>query len=207
MLTTIPFQGFYQSCHDDAIDRAIEYAAEINDNGDSNPIIASELQRCIDFRKVYEAYAKDYTQALAIFLKVNLRYDEFSSPREYNFTTDKIFANISDSGFQRLYDSVDKAALADLVADRFTSRDGFISFYSGDIADWPEDITEWDHNQAGTVLELAATEQDWQEDEYSHETNSNGDLDNWIDAAMDQRGHRLLRIVGYLRERSYRRYA
>lgn len=204
MKTTIPFEGFYCSVHAEAVDRAIEYAAEINDKGDSNSIIVNELRGHVDFGEVFDKYSSDYTQELAVFLKVNLKFDELSRPREYNFITDRIFASISELDFRKLYNSVDKIALGNLVSGRFTSRSGFISYYSSNFTDWPDDIAQWDHNQAGTVLELAAIERDWDEGEYACEVNDSGSLDNWLDAAMDERGQRLLRIASYLRERDAR---
>lgn len=39
------------------------------------------------------------------------------------------------------------------IKKRFTSYDGFISFYSNRIEDWlDKPLTEWDHNELGTLL-------------------------------------------------------
>jgi len=40
-----------------------------------------------------------------------------------------------------------------VIAERFTSCSGFISFYSRHLADWLEKpIVDWDHNELGTLL-------------------------------------------------------
>jgi hypothetical protein len=203
MLSTIPFSGFYDSRHNDAIDRAIESLFQ-DDRGDCNSDLINHFYNkdCIDFQKVRESYARDYTQALAIASKLQITFDELNSPKEYNFTTDRIFVNISEKSARKLFASVDKDVLRQYIKETFTSRSGFISYYSPDLNDWPDDITEWDHNQIGTLIEVAVNFDE--EDYVCRLSEYDEQIDHWVYSALKEDGIRLSNIATYLRERSIR---
>lgn len=134
MLTTIPFSGFYDSLHSGAVDQAIEQMFA-NDRGVPNKGLISALQSRCRYQQVYVNYAKFYVEAFANKFKItSLKFDELSSPREYNFTTDRIFAGISLEDARRIHSETSTAALAKLSHDEFTSRDGFASFYDADVS-------------------------------------------------------------------------
>lgn len=92
---------------------------------------------------------------------LRLAIEEMTSPRKYNFETDRIFARIPTAIVKFLFWGLARekhSTLARMIKDRFTSCSGFISNYSTDLADWIEDpVSGWDHNQVGTLL-LAALE-------------------------------------------------
>jgi hypothetical protein len=79
-------------------------------------------------------------------------WEEMVSPREYNFTTDRLFAKFSLSDLETIRQRLDAAELAQEARERFTSRSGFISFYDPDVSTWPEALEDWDHNQLGTLV-------------------------------------------------------
>ena len=54
---------------------------------------------------------------------------------------------------------IDKDVFRSTIKERFTSRDGFISFYPNRVEDWP-DLEEWDHNHVGTLLEAYVSQVD-----------------------------------------------
>lgn len=87
------------------------------------------------------------------------KFEEMTSPREYNFATDRLFASVPLYLMQRLFKlSRDDGheTLAQIIKERFTSRSGFISHYSNRLADWTgKPLAEWDYNELGTLL-LAA---------------------------------------------------
>jgi hypothetical protein len=94
-----------------------------------------------------------------------------TSPRFYNFETDRVFANISEHAARKLFAYSRKldnhATLAKVIRARFTSRDGFHSFYSNSLAEWLEKpLDEWDHNELGTLLIVACESMgdDWEQD-------------------------------------------
>jgi hypothetical protein len=203
MLSTIPFLGFYDTVHDDAIDCAIESLFE-DDNGDCNSDLINHFysSNCIDYEQVRTAYAKDYAQAFAYATKLQLSFDELNSPNEYNFQTDRIFVDVTPESVTKLFATVDKDVLRQYIKEEYTSRSGFISFYSPDLNEWPADVTEWDHNQLGTLISVAV---DFDEEKYMEELNGSGDVDNWVYSALNEKGTRLSNIAVYLRARQERR--
>lgn len=172
MLTKIPFSGFYNSIHDDALTQAVSDLSA-DDHGD--PQIEDLYDHvnwgklCIDYSKLYLAEFNDYF-ADKTGIKLRARFDELSSPREYNFTTDRIFANISQRTVLKLWKAVDKKRFAAAVKDQFTSYDGFISFYSPYAANWG-DVRTWDHNQVWKLLEtvlLQSADENWEYEVYEN---------------------------------------
>jgi len=139
----IPFQGFYQTMHMDAFDGAEEMMLEGSD---------AELE--VDWKKAHEAYAKKYLDYFndQVSMGFKFEFDSLVSPREYNFANDTLYANIDTDGLMRLLLEVDSVMFAMRAKENFTSYDGFASFYSNDPKNWGP-ISEWDHNQIGTLLD------------------------------------------------------
>lgn len=77
-------------------------------------------------------------------------WDGMTSPREYNFETDRLFVTMPLYILAKIRKAVGETALAAAFKERFTSYDGFISGYRNTIPDKP--LAEWDHNEAGTIL-------------------------------------------------------
>ena len=102
---------------------------------------------------------------------LGLTFGEMTSPREYNFTTDRVFGHVRLSTMRDLFNrsAADRhETLSRVIRDRFTSRSGFISFYSNDVRDWvKKPLRDWDHNEYGTLLwaalEIAGGELDSRE--------------------------------------------
>ena len=87
---------------------------------------------------------------------IRATFESMDSPREYNFTTDRLYANIPLAMMHLLFRksrAENHETLAAVIAERFTSRDGFISHYRRHLADWLEKpLSDWDHNELGTLL-------------------------------------------------------
>jgi len=87
---------------------------------------------------------------------LRLAFEEMTSPREYNFETDRLFCEIPLAVVRQLFamsKAEGHATLANVIRRRFTSRSGFISFYDNDLAAWLEKpVRDWDHNELGTLL-------------------------------------------------------
>jgi hypothetical protein len=140
-------------------------------------------------------------------VEVKLHFDELSSPRSYNFTTDRIFAKLSRDSVRKLYRAVDKALLDRVITARFTSYDGFSSFYAPNRAAWGK-LDDWDANQVGTILValvLQSGRTDW-EYEIIEDWSGKGLVDKWVYDALDPEGKRLVKLASYLREREERKY-
>jgi hypothetical protein len=87
---------------------------------------------------------------------IGAKFSMMTSPREYNFETDRLFVNVSGAFLKRLFkmskdDKHENLNLA--IKEKFTSRDGFISHYSNRITDWTDKpLDDWDYNELGTLL-------------------------------------------------------
>lgn len=172
----VPFSGFYESTHDSFIDDEINslFADPETGEPESIPDEFYFTDYCPQATRI--AYAKNYLENFQAWLKsefeidISLEFEELVSPREYNFTTDRIFALISLDDCKKLYELALPLTLKDVIERRHTSYDGFHSFYSNDYQEWKEKPLEsYDHNELETVL-IAAIE-----------TAGNDELDNLLD--------------------------
>ena len=114
---SLNFGGFYHSQHSENIENNIEsYGYEWDE---------------IDYKKTHLNYCNSYLNRLSEELEINLKFIQLDSPREYNFTTDKIFCSISDKDFKSLLSTYDTKELFNYIEEHSKSRDGFSSFCSG----------------------------------------------------------------------------
>jgi hypothetical protein len=173
----IPFAGFYDSLYSSALDNEEEQfcdyeTAGLGDDRElSHPEalrldageLAELLFECTDYRKAHDAVARSYVDAFNVAATHALggfpfaaTFEEMTSPREYNFTTDRIFVRVPLATMQTLFERSEAEGhktLGEVIAGRFTSYDGFHSFYSNDVTTWLEKpIEDWDHNELGTLL-------------------------------------------------------
>lgn len=163
-LINIPFMGFYNSLLEGEIDHAIRSESEYQEQ-ELDGIPASEfseiLYRYADFSKCRNEIAKKYVDHFSNLLSEHLEFDggielEFesmTSPREYNFSTDRIFAYIPESTIKELFDCVNVNSLQETINLHLKSRSGFISFYSEFVDDWKEKpLNTWDCNELSMLL-------------------------------------------------------
>ena len=114
---SLNFGGFYHSEHSETIENNIEaYGYDWEE---------------IDYKKTHLKYCDSYLNKLSEELEIDLIFIQLDSPREYNFTTDKIFCSISNKDFNTLLAAYDTKELFDYIEENSKSRDGFSSFYSG----------------------------------------------------------------------------
>ena len=114
---SLNFGGFYHSEHSENIDSKEEsYGYNWEE---------------IDYKKTHITYCNAYLNKLSEELEIDLTFIQLDSPREYNFTTDKIVCSISNKDFKALLDVYDTKELFDYIEEHSKSRSGFTSFYSG----------------------------------------------------------------------------
>ncbi|MDQ0317765.1 hypothetical protein [Amorphus orientalis] len=95
---------------------------------------------------------------------LGLTFESMSSPQFYNFETDRIFCHVPTDTVKALFllskrDGHEK--LKATIEERCTSRSGFISFYSSDLADWlAKPVEQWDHNELSILLVAVCGEPD-----------------------------------------------
>lgn len=158
-LILVPFTGFYESDHDELLsDELVQML--VDDHGDLDPDLGAEFWNRYGYTsKLLYRYSEEYLEDLAAFIEgetgvqLTLEYESLDSPREYNFTTDRLFATTDARTICTLALGTNPVVLSTLVRERFTSRSGFISYYPSDLAEWPSSPLDWDHNQLGTLLQ------------------------------------------------------
>ena len=145
-----------------------------------------------DFKAYSLDVSKAYTKEIeGLFQKafkgiVSLDFKELVSPREYNFTTDKIYANLNvdyDMFWEHFLSLIEKHKddVKLKLAEVWSSRSGFVSFLSTDLDTWLSDIENegelgW---LMGILYELESEELGDEIEERIFETiSSNGYIEN-----------------------------
>lgn len=191
--TTIPFNGFYESISSDLIDDAIQ---QYFSNLLGEELDVPEWAYNINFKKIRIKYSQMYVQNFVEVLNENyfperpivITFKKLTSPREYNFETDRIYVTVSVDDFTRVRESTKGLDMAKTIRDRFSHRSGFISFYSNDIEslEWKKETEDLDHNEAGTYLECLYN--DIKDEEPEHymmdRNNSLEDLRSCVDGLL-----------------------
>lgn len=206
MLTTIPFSGFYESLHDNAINDALKQEFS-DDLGNENAELSYRAWESADWHEIHKGYAKEYSESFGHEFGIkSLSFESLRCPKEYNFTTDRIFCNIDYAELCGIVKTFNLNDFSAFVRERFTSRDGFISFYSADLAEWGK-VETWDHNQVGTAIEFYAIQESggeydhWQEYAIMEDSLCNGFLSELLWKNCPDMP-RLYRVFEYLAKRS-----
>jgi hypothetical protein len=205
----LPFSGFYGSRHSEAIDD-VEQQMFSFDNGEIHNSLYEVFYSNMDYGDVYEAYAKQYVDDISHLTNIRIVFEELVSPKEYNFTTDRVFVTIDRKSLAKIIRLVKGERLNNKAREMFTSRSGFISYYSNDVSDWGK-IEEWDHNQIGCVLEALfeyyENEENIDLEESSLENISeDSGLDNILYDCVSEKSSRAINIFEYLRRRQERTF-
>jgi hypothetical protein len=181
------------------------------DDGEVHDSLFEQYWKHMDYGKLYEKYAKSYVEAISELTELELEFDGLRSPREYNFTTDIIFASISRRSLAKVIRAVRGERLKKMAKEMFTSRSGFISYYSPDVSEW-ERAEDWDHNQILCALEayfqhLNHGSSMRLEDQALDRICGDGALDELIYNSAPAESKRAIDIFEYLRMRKERNLA
>lgn len=192
----VPFWGFYESIHDSFINDAIESAFNYDyDTGDDKelPLDFWDDVMSADFNwsDIQSAYAKAYTEAFGEKFGLDLEYIEMTSPREYNFTSDRIFAKVPIEQINKIRKEVESHKdYPEYIREKFTSRDGFWSHYENDYKheEWTREVL--DECQYEVILDFwlenisDEAEEDWQ-GWLMDDFRSNGGMDEIVNDAVE----------------------
>jgi hypothetical protein len=216
---TIPFSGFYYSMHDDLIENEFNMMFSDHATGcEVNTELRDNAHMQTNYGPVFEKYAEKYAELFAYETGLNLRFKLLSRPREYNFTTDRIFCHIDQKTIKKLIRETSRENLTQCAKNDYTSRDGFISFYDPDFTTWGH-ASEWDYNHLKTLLDAwLLTNSDKIVDCLSSEDSAaryiefkvfesiacNGYIGNWL---YDVIPSRFLKLHDYLESRKNRKAA
>ena len=154
--STIPFDGFYQSYIsadiEHQIGQQIEWDIDTFDLNESEQLILVDNYLTVNRSYFYNQIAEDYTNFYIEILNRRLKgftlkakFNLITSPREYNFETDRIFIDIERDhaiDFIKYIIKNFKKELEEKIKERFTSRSGFWSYYENDLDTWTKDYSE-----------------------------------------------------------------
>jgi hypothetical protein len=166
METRIPFDGFYETIHSEAIERRYD----VEDGQEQDDAWQKRWdEHCANFREDANEYCRAYVKAFSELVGIPLTFKVMTSPKEYNFRTDEIYAEISEEDVEKLKKAVEPDRIREYVKAHFTSRDGFASFYDNDYDRWLSQEDPFDHNQICALLETVAAQKDndWEETVYA----------------------------------------
>lgn len=150
--TVIPFfPGFYESELDSMIDREVESVMENEEK------TYEEIEDQLNYQTARLAISKAWVNAFNQETGFNLEFDSISSPKEYNFTTDRLFAKVSIDEVEKAREICNKNSkqFQEFLDNNFKSYDGFISFYSNYADDWDKETEDLDHNEVMSYLAVA----------------------------------------------------
>lgn len=164
----LPFPGFYNSVLSAEIDSQESYMAEHmaeEPERDELPAgvtaeqIAEHLGQCMDYAACHEAIAEAYISHMQCVIeqaqprKIEITFEEMTSPKFYNLETDRLFATVALEDLEHMRATTKPKTFAAVLTERHTSRSGFYSFYSNSPAVWnSKPLAEWDYNETGTLL-------------------------------------------------------
>lgn len=207
-IATIPFAGFYETLHAMAINDAFDNLFQDSDGG-TYEALQNKAWIFADFGEAFKDYAKNYADVFCKEFKINAKFESMKGTKDYFSGNDTIYVELSIDEAKRLFKAVNKELLDTVCRENLTSRPGFSSFYNPDFTEWG-DVTEWDHNQLGQLIEAIAKQENPDFDmqaEYDLMDGylCNGKIEEMIYSA-DKRVQRFVKIADYLRQREERNY-
>ena len=208
----VPFDGFYNSVSDSAIDWIAERLFS-RDNGEVNAGLLDHAFTHLRWQEARELYAREYLHLLGKDMEITMRFDHLDSPRSYNYGTDRIFAWIPQEQLIRILGRTPFEVMTYKAEKLFTPRSGFAPHYD---ADWDRkwgDFSEWDHNQWYCLILAYGDYHGFCLEDFvvdvSQCIDDNCDIENALTGYpnISEELERLFKIQDYLREREEREYA
>lgn len=148
------FQGFYDSVW------SPEWEVIIYDLNERGITLTDDWeideQYYTDLAREYVSYLQEvYRNELGV--DITLEFTELVRPREYNFTTDKIYCNLYCNNVKKFTERINTLiaenydAVGEYIRKNHSSYSGFISFMSADVNDWLDKWLE-DDRQLSCLL-------------------------------------------------------
>jgi hypothetical protein len=132
----IPFEGFYYSIYEGMVESIIYNEIEEgflkNDDNVNYKGIFEEMAKSI-FDDILEIFIDETFVIVGDdFCSSNIIYEGLSSPKYYNYSTDKLMAKITYNNYSLIYGKyIINDNFVNYVNEASKSRDGFSSFYEG----------------------------------------------------------------------------
>lgn len=155
------FSGFYGSVWDDVDFYGEDEYYQLPDGMYFDDMVDWETYHDAIARKMCEFVEEELRPFVS-----KVTFEEVVSPRFYNFSNDSINVEISfDVKAIQNYLLANFAMFDAYISDRYTSRDGFISYYSDNAFEWLEDWSN-DKHMVGAVLDFILRNEDVEEPMY-----------------------------------------
>jgi hypothetical protein len=153
MSVVFPFAGLYETYHSDRMYDEIadilfgKMWEEVKEKDEIDKVFNYAIEHRADL-----AYCRQYVDSVCKqYGLTSVGFDEMTSPKDYNFATDRIFVTMDKAEMAEIIASLDMEKLRTRVKKKHSSRSGFWSWVESDLVKWK--LEELDHNQAETVLE------------------------------------------------------
>ena len=130
----LPFSGFYESIYDLHIDNTIEYY--LYDLEGEQLKKAQNAFYMMDYDATRKAICEHYIQAYnQVFydqfnIDLNLTFNSLTSPKFYNFETDRLFVNIDPEAFKQVINLLDDDTIQKTLSEKYKTQSGYIVFES-----------------------------------------------------------------------------
>ena len=138
--------------------RNIEWLAALAD------VIRESTMPLTEGQDISEFSQEEKWQVALYALAESMTYESMSSPRYYNFESDRLFAYGNAKAFRAMLalarNEHNRDAWEDFIKARHSSYDGFYSHYPNTDSDWPEDIAGFDHNHLASLFLFALQQAD-----------------------------------------------
>lgn len=158
MTTTIEvkcFPGFYETIFSEIyIEESERYSLQ-DQYPDFEHLEDWEINSDAYRNAVAKEFAERYIDELndKLQLGIKLTSESIESPREYNFTTDKIICSIEVGVYDEFIEKIThlmnnpehRVRLVKIIRERHSNASGFWSFMSNDMEDWFERLTDPDN--------------------------------------------------------------
>ena len=140
MIIRLPFSGFYQS----------------HLNEELRILSEDEIEENINWIETHYQCAKAYTELFLEHYDLEGEFVEMISPKAYNFETDAVYADITNSSLALIKARAleDRSDFIAWIIDNCTSRDGYMSYVSNNLTDWPDDWEPKHYLAALTFLDV-----------------------------------------------------
>lgn len=154
------FDGFYGTIFDNYeswYDMELEHMTE--EQGMTEEQACDKLNSC-DTRPARLAVSQDLVDSFETLwndnfsVQIKTEFGSLESPREYNFTNDKICLSVEFDGDDMIkLINANHEHIEKFIIKHFSDRSGFISYYSNNIKEWTlDDLEELDSVETWSIL-------------------------------------------------------
>ena len=151
------FDGFVESYYDSLIDSAIEYDMDYLRHDEGIEVDWDDFD--VDYEgfknRICEIFCDKWHEHAPSIVKA-VKSFTLDSPREYNFRTDKVYADVELQGDWKeqmlFFMDAHKDALEKKINEDWSSSDGFWSFIDHTFAGFREHIEDEDEDYVGIMI-------------------------------------------------------